>query len=87
VWHVSGERTGIQGLGGQSGRKGTTWEDLGIGGKIPCNEYAFCVAHVNNVLFRNATGLPSRLKQEQSDFVTERSYKQEIVMKKKISSH
>jgi hypothetical protein len=48
---------------------------LGIGGKITCNGYAFCAANMNNVLFRNETGVPSRLAQEQFDFVTERSNK------------
>ena len=50
-------------------------EDLEVGGKITCNEYAFCAANSNNVLFLNETGVPSRLAQEQFDFVTERSYK------------
>jgi len=50
-------------------------EDLGVGGKIKCNEYTFCTANIKNVLFLNETGVPSRPAQEQFDFVTERSNK------------
>jgi len=42
---------------------------------MTCNEYAFCAANMTNVLFLNETGVPSRLAQQQFDFVTERSYK------------
>jgi hypothetical protein len=35
---------------------------------------------MNNALFRNETGVPSGFAQEQFDFATERSHKQEIVI-------
>ena len=49
-------------------------EDLRVGDKVTWNEYAFCAANMNNVLFRNETGVPSRLAEKQFDLVTERSY-------------
>lgn len=54
-------------------------EDLGVDGEKTCNEYAFCTANVNSLLFLNVTGVPSGLTQEQRDFVTERSYKEKMI--------